>query len=273
MSFKSKAQQRFMYSQKPKLAKEFEKKTKDFKSLPEKAEGGNLGIPDGADGSASDGALFKEDMPRRLSTADVFKNANINPKNMKGLGLETSAEEDTLMGRLAKRMASRDLIDSLDLGTKQSKTAKEVSEDSKQSLQAKEISNDEIPSKLSISGVSAKDLKVGEKIEHEHDNTVKKLLSGKAKATDAPKLIRNDHLKEFKDYYDDKKGLPKMERTLEKAENNGFGRHFQIKDKKATNFSDPIPDKLVLSGNNMAQQARKAGKVFGKGWNIIGDLY
>jgi hypothetical protein len=36
MPFKSKAQARFMFSQKPKLAKEFASKTKSIKSLPEK---------------------------------------------------------------------------------------------------------------------------------------------------------------------------------------------------------------------------------------------
>lgn len=36
MSFKSQAQRRFMFSQKPELAKEFASKTPDIKSLPEK---------------------------------------------------------------------------------------------------------------------------------------------------------------------------------------------------------------------------------------------
>ena len=36
MPFQSKAQQRFLFSKKPKIAKEFASKTKDFKNLPER---------------------------------------------------------------------------------------------------------------------------------------------------------------------------------------------------------------------------------------------
>ena len=36
MPFKSKAQARFLFSQKPKIAKEFASKTKNFKKLPER---------------------------------------------------------------------------------------------------------------------------------------------------------------------------------------------------------------------------------------------
>ena len=36
MPFKSKAQQRFLFARKPKIAKEFASKTKSFKSLPER---------------------------------------------------------------------------------------------------------------------------------------------------------------------------------------------------------------------------------------------
>lgn len=35
MPYKSKAQQKFMHAKHPELAKEFDKKTKSFKSLPE----------------------------------------------------------------------------------------------------------------------------------------------------------------------------------------------------------------------------------------------
>jgi len=38
MPFKSKAQQRYLYSQKPDIAEKFAKETKSFKSLPEKAK-------------------------------------------------------------------------------------------------------------------------------------------------------------------------------------------------------------------------------------------
>ena len=261
MPFKSKAQQRYMYSQHPKIAKEFSKKTKDFKSLPEHAES-----------SASTGALFKEDIPgpMRITTADTFINKNIDPKKEKGLGLETSAEEDTLMGRLAKRMAARDYIDNLDLGTK---TAKQVKE-------ARETSDIDMPRAMQIGG----------EIEKEHNNTVKGIISGKISAKDAPKAIAKDHTNELgPNYYDPQKGLPEMEKRLGSAEeknnknnkiNNqikatadGFGQHIQIKDQKAINFSDPAANNTVLPGNTMAEQARKAGKIVGKGYNIIGNPY
>ncbi len=128
-----------------------------------------------------------EKIPKKIgiNTADVWMNKKIDPTKEKGLGLEISAEEDTLMGRLGKRMAARDFIDNLDLGTK---PVKEVS-----------------------------------------DNTI-----------EAPK---------------------------------GIGQHFHIKDKKAVNFSDPIPEKMVLEGNTMGQQARKADKVVGEDFNIVGKRF
>lgn len=246
MPFKSKAQQRFMYSQKPKLAKEFEKKTKSFKGLPERA-----------DGSASDSALFKEDIPRKVVVSDVWMNEKKQaPKQ--GRQLEAAEEGGTLVGRLAARMASRDMIDEMDLGPKgKSPQAKKAT-----------IADNEIPRAMHIEGVAKKDLKVGEKIEREHDGTIKKLLAGKAKAEDAPKLIRNDHLKENKKYYDDKKGLPAMERKLDVADSipgkmlTGMGLHQQTSDIKSNNSSDPAPDKGVRPGRNMAEQGRNARNVF-----------
>ncbi len=52
-----------------------------------------------------------------------------------------------------------------------------------------------------------KAVEVGKKIEMEHTND-----------PDIAKEIAIDHLKEHKDYYDDKKGLPNMEKELEKEE-------------------------------------------------------
>jgi len=230
-----------------------------------------------AESSASDGALFKENLPRamNISTADVFMNKKIDPTKEKGLGLETSAEEDTLMGRLAKRMSSRDFIDNLDLGTRSAQQAKKVRETSDgDSKVVKEISEDDVPKKMSLSSEA---MKTGVKIEHEHDETVKKLLSGKAKLSEAPSLISKDHLKEFGKYYDKKEGLPAMEKKLEKADNtvpapNGMGLFKQMEDIKAQNFSDPIPLEKVMPGNNMADQAKNAGNVVGlKGWDFVGD--
>ena len=38
MPFKSKAQQKYLFSRKPEIAKEFASKTKDYKSLPKKVK-------------------------------------------------------------------------------------------------------------------------------------------------------------------------------------------------------------------------------------------
>jgi len=59
----------------------------------------------------------------------------------------------------------------------------------------------------------------------------------------------------------------------EKLESKGMGRHIQMQDTEAVNFSDPIPQRLVLEGKNMAEQARKSGRVVGTGWNIIGNPF
>lgn len=103
MPYKSKAQQRFMHARKPKLAKKFDKETKDFSKLPEKAK---KSMEEGS--SASSWAMFKEDIPK--------------PMNIKGVAgkkksVETGvAQDDTLMGRLAKRMVARDYIAKQNLG-------------------------------------------------------------------------------------------------------------------------------------------------------------
>jgi len=194
-------------------------------------------------------ALFKEDLPRpkRINTADVWMNKKIDPKDEKGLGLETSAsEDDTLMGRLGKRMAARDFIDQFDVGTKAPKAA-------------------------------TADMSVGQKIEMEHKDTVKK-INPKYDPKKAAKMIEGDHLKEHKEYYDEKKGLPAMEKNLSKDFQDdfdkypskmrvggdlpeGFGLH---QHHKGTDFnsSDPISTDKVREGNNMAEQAKNAGNVF-----------
>jgi len=103
MPFQSKAQQAFMHARHPQIAKKWDKMT-DFSHLPEKKK-------EKADGSASDSALFKEDMPKHLKL---------------GKSVETAVhEDDTLMGRLAKRMASRDYIakQNLGMGTEAQKAA------------------------------------------------------------------------------------------------------------------------------------------------------
>jgi len=237
----------------------------------EKAEnpGASLGL---AESSASNGSLFKEDIPRKLQLGDVWENLHKSSKPDRK-GLEYGAEEDSLMGRLAKRMQARDMIDS-SVGLKPTSNAAQAKEVSDDAPQAKEVSDDGIPRKMRMENA----LKIGTKIEHEHDKTVEK-INPKFKKKKAAEMITKDHLKEHKDYYDKKKGLPAMESALEKSKTSlekaeaGMGLHQQTSDKKASNSSDPIPMKMVLAGNNMAQQARKAGKVIGGRGNNVGKPY
>jgi len=78
----------------------------------EKAEDGNLGSPEGADSE-----LYKEELPRKVSIGDVWMNLHQSPPE-RGRQLEAAEGESTLMGRLAARMTSRDMIDELSLGPK-----------------------------------------------------------------------------------------------------------------------------------------------------------
>ena len=103
-----------------------------------------------------------------------------------------------------------------------------------------------------VKGVDPKEMKRGEKIEKEH--TPDKKVARK---------IALDHVKEHKDYYDDKKGLPAMERKLEKKA-MGWGRSLsqlaKIKGAKAsTAMGKYVPKsqrvagggKRILSGGGM----------------------
>lgn len=156
MPFESKAQSRYMFSQHPKMAKEWAKKT-DYSKIPEKLHVG----------------------------------CDVKPT------VETQVvEDDTLMGRLAKRMSARDYIDNMNLGTNPAKAAKA------------HIADMGIPEKISIVGPA---LKEGAKVEEEHKNTFEKL---KRKIPPEKKFfedIAKDHLSESPKYY---KELKKMEKKL-----------------------------------------------------------
>ena len=197
-----------------------------------------------ADGSASDSALFKEDIPKKMVFQEVWMNKHETPPE-KGRQLE-AAEEGSLMGRLAARMSSRDMIDELDLGPK-GRTP-----ESKQA----QIADSEYPGKMKIEGPAVKS---GTKIEMEHTKDKK-----------VAKKIAEDHLEEHLKYYDKEVGLPAMEKKLKETADNtmpsnsmtGPGLHEQTADLKAFNMSDPIPTNKVREGANMAEQARNAGNVF-----------
>ena len=159
MPFKSDKQRKFLFKEKPEVAKKF---------------------VEHSESSAASGALFKENLPRKTVVADIWQNLNAKPPQS-GRQLE-AAEDDTLMGRLAKRMASRDMIDELNLGPK-GRTGK---------VKAAQVADNfnEVPSKMMI----------------------------------------------------------------------GPGLHEQMHDKKSVNMSDPIPNKLNISGSTMKDQAKVISK-------------
>lgn len=192
MPFKSKAQQGFMFKNHPKIAEEFAKKT-NFSKIPEHAD--LL-----ANSSATSGALFKEDMPKPIHTADLFQNKSVKPYTERPIGTRdiNTAEDDTMMGRFAKRMSSRDYIDNLNLGfgTKAQRAAKVAQADNSESADLG------LPHKMTLSGIAKEKIKEGMEVEKEH--------------TDDPAIqakIASDHIKESEQYYPE---LKKMEKKLAK---------------------------------------------------------
>lgn len=270
MPYKSKAQQRFMHSQLPKIAKEFDKKT-NYSKLPEtgKEYSESRSTCLESNSSAQSDALNKEDMPksfRSTDVADVFMNVSKDIQPIRG-ALETS-EDDTLMGRLAKRIASRDYIDSLNLGmgTKVSRAKNVLTADMETS---EDSFFNTIPKKVNIEGIA---LKKGTKVEKEHLGTLKKVEDGKISSTEAPKEIAKDHIKEMgPEYYEE---LNELENSLKKKlkidshsylqDEKGFGLHLQTSDIRAFNSSDPIgsTNNKIIPGINMAEQAKNLGKIY-----------
>jgi hypothetical protein len=156
MPFQSKVQQGYLFIHHPKVAKEFAKKTtkEQYKKLPEKAD-----------------SLFKDDVPRKV---------------------ELSGDVTTLMGNLAKRMASRDYIDKQNLGTQAIVTNDSSAETCDVPPERRQIIIDDqsLPRSKRVSGL-AKEMKMGIKEEEEHKDTIKKVI----------KDIAKDHLKEDPKYY------------------------------------------------------------------------
>jgi len=203
-----------------------------------------------ADGSASDSALFKEELPRKMVFQEIWMNKHEEPPK-KSRQLE-AAEDGTLMGRLASRMASRDMIDELDLGPKGRSPEAKLAQ----------VADGGYPEKMKIEGPA---VRTGKKIEKEHKETIDNLKKNPGmKNEKAYESIAKDHLKEHVDYYDKKKGLPAMEKKLEKADTGmpGAGLHVQTDDLKAFNMSDPLPTNKIRKGVNMAEQAKNVGNVF-----------
>jgi len=192
----------------------------------EKAEGGNLGGMEGAESSAATSALFKENIPRRIDIADTYMNLHKLPEKS-GRQLEAAEEGGTLMGRLAARMTSRDMIDELSLGPKG------------KSAEAK---------KAAVADNFKDDMK---KIHNMKDD-------GDAKVN---AMIERQY-KEFGTKKDKKMlGMADMSQVPSKLM-LGPGLHEQARDLKASNMNDPIQNRKSAPGRNMAEQAKNAGNVF-----------
>jgi hypothetical protein len=108
----------------------------------------------GSGSSTSGGALFKEDMPRKVTISEMWQDGKIqlpqHGRQLEAAGKEVleqpeTSEDDTLMGRLAKRMVARDMIDSMNLGPKPK------SNKAKAAMTADLLEN-ECPSKIMIGG-------------------------------------------------------------------------------------------------------------------------
>lgn len=170
--------------------------------------------------SASSWATFKEEMPKRLHVSDVWMNQNKLPPQY-GTRLESAAEPGgTLLGRLAMRMTSRDLIDNLNLGPKA------------QSGESK---------KARIADMS-------------EVTTKKPELTDMSRTVGKPKTF-------------DMNGVANM---IPSKMMLGGGLHQQMKDLKASNFSNPIPNGNVLPGSNMADQAKAAGNIYNTPFDALG---
>ena len=235
---------------------------------------------------------LKDSIPKKISTADFyFNNKKLPTKKSRQLEAagtnppETAGEEDSLMGRLAKRMASRDYIDkqNLGFGTKAKSADTADTADMQDTIR-------HVPGKLNLGGYDPNEVKTGIKIEHEHKDTVDKVKAGKIKSNnEAYKEITLDHLKEHKDYYDKTEGLPAMEKKLESQDTESitpyweklgritgkeldqsghYGQHKHQEDAfqgaPGGNYSDPIKTELVMPGANMADQAKNTGRVIGR---------
>jgi len=219
--------------------------------------------------SASSWALFKESVPKKMKIGGEAGKKSV----------ETGvAQDDTLMGRLAKRMVARDYIakqnlgmgkeapkantadmqaDLDDLAKKDQTEATHVlinkdkqrkkssvdkfpafGEEMAGKAPVATVADDSIPRRMNISNEV---LMKGIDVEKEHTKNPKEA-----------KKIAMDHLKESPNYYKD----------WDKKEKNLF-KETAEQGTVVLGTPDVEPSKPV-KGNNMAQQARNSGNVFGR---------
>jgi len=136
MPFVSDKQRKFLYKEKPSVAKKFAEHADELTGA----------------SSASQNALFKEELPSKMHFGDVWMNDKKTAPKF-GRQLEAAGGEGTLMGRLAERMTSRDMIDELNLGPKgttgKAKMAQIADDGVAKTAQIADFTN-EIPSKIMI---------------------------------------------------------------------------------------------------------------------------
>ena len=233
----------------------------------EKAEGDAI-----AASSAAGWALFKEEVPKPMNISGVAGKKSV----------ETGvAQDDTLMGRLAKRMVSRDYIAKQNLGLGReapkantadaqedidelAKTDRDAALNALIEKDAKRHASKKHKEMLGMTEEAEGDVAKAPLVAIADDAIPKRMnISGIAKGIEVEKehtkdpkkaeKIAKDHLKESKNYYKD---WDKKEKLLFKPEVANQGPVI-------LGTPDPMPQKPA-KGKNMAEQAKSSGNVFGK---------
>lgn len=189
-----------------------------------------------SESSASSPALFKEDLPKKMHMSNKAE-------------FQT---EDTMMGNLAKRIQATRFIRSQNLGTIKAREADKVAGadmSSNPGAQLADCGEDSCPKKMVMQ--DSYDIYKGMQVESEH-----------TKIPEEQKKIAKDHLKESPNYYKDWNAKEKL--LFKKEVPKGLGLHEHSTSNSFNSF-DPRkePENQSSEGGNMADQARKAGNVFG----------
>jgi len=200
MPFKSKAQQRYMFSEHPRIAKRWSKQTKNMKHLPYKKAASEI---------AAD--ILKEETeeaegnPVTLEEVRGFLRKNTAPEDTElhqwaeNKGVSPHAAEELIYQLAAQQVTGKLPEDNVEGGPEESKSA------SIARYVLNKVAEEAIPGGMAAnkpdSKYDAKQLAMGIKVEKEHTPDPVKA-----------KEIAKDHLEEFGDYYTH---LGKMEEKLE----------------------------------------------------------
>lgn len=199
MPFKSKAQQRFMFSEHPRIAKRWADHTSGIKKLPEKkqktaAELADLIVKRASETPAEEERAEAAGNPVTLDEVRGFLRKNQAPEDhelhqwAESKGVSPHAAEELIYQLAAQQVTGKPPKDTVEGGSEEEKEAKEL-----------------IPGGLAEDQPDSKyppdQLQMGIKVEKEHS-------PDPAKA----KEIAKDHLEEHQNYYT---ALDKMEKKLE----------------------------------------------------------